>query len=450
MRLSHCLLCIVLFFSFGWAQDPEILYLTWKGDPATTMTVMWHTTDGNGPTVVYYTQVNSKIGFSLPLHPHLSSPLHRPYSLNRPCFEDRKSGAQALVKLPIFESTYVYQPPEEAQWQKQEGTSHRLQNSSVTVHQVELSNLVPDTDYSFRLEDGDIHRLRTMPDGLTRPIRAVVGGDAYFSEELYRKMNREVASRDPDFVILAGDIAYTEGLSCALRTRYWKINRWEEFFTYWSKDMVTKEGRLIPIVPVLGNHDVKEGFDDPYKKEVLFYQFFVFPKPEIPYRVFQIGSDLCFFLLDSCHTYPIGGLQTEWLKKALNKHQNALYRIPVYHIAAYPSENSYTHRGSKDIRKFWVPLFEKYGVKISMEHDNHDFKRTYPIWQGRVDPKGILYLGDGAWGVFPEKPRRHWYLAKALRTNCYWLLTINQSKLLAEAFDNEGELIDQVEISPGK
>lgn len=396
MRISRWLLLVFLWCSICWAQDPEILYLTWKGDPTTTMTVMWHTTTGNGPSVVYY------------------------------------------------------QHPNESQWQKQEGTSHRLNNSSVTIHQVELTQLEPDTEYVFRLENGEIHRLRTLPDGLTRPVKAAIGGDAYFYKNLFQKMNKEVASRDPDFAIIAGDIAYTEGLRRALRSRYWKINRWEEFFTYWTQDMKTKEGRLIPILGVLGNHDLKEGFDDPYKKEVFYYEFFAFPKKEIPYWVLPVGRELCFYLLDSGHTYPIGGAQAEWLKGALKKHQDAIYRIPVYHIAAYPSENAYTHRSSKDIRKFWVPLFEKYGVKVSMEHDNHTFKRTFPLWQGEINPNGILYLGDGAWGVAPEKPRDYWYLAKTLQTNNYWLLTIDREKIHAQAFDNDGKLIDQIDIIPEK
>lgn len=388
---------IVLFFAIGsrsWGQDPEILYLTWKGDPSTTMTVLWHTSDGSEQSVV------------------------------------------------------EYQAPGEEEWRRQEGSSYQLHSSSVAVHKVELQNLQPDTVYVFRVEGGEIHKLKTMPLNLDRPIRAAVGGDAYFSRELNHKMNREVASRDPDFVILAGDVAYTEGLRCALKTRYWKINRWEEFFLAWSQDMVTKDGRLIPILPVLGNHDVREGFDDPYKKEVFYYTFFCFPQAEIPYWLFKIGSQLCFYLLDSGHSYPVGGAQTEWLKESFEANQGALYQIPVYHIAAYPSETSYSHRGAKDIRKFWIPLFEKYGVKISMEHDNHTFKRTFPIFQGRVDARGILYLGDGAWGVPPSKPHRHWYLAKAVQTNCYWLLTIGTDQLLADAFDNEGKLIDQVVISP--
>ena len=162
----------------------------------------------------------------------------------------------------------------------------------------------------------------------------------------------------------------------------------------------------------------------------------------------EFGRDLCFYLLDTGHTYPVGGVQTEWLEKKLKANQDFRYHIPVYHIAAYPTETSYTHRGSKDVRKFWVPLFEQYGVKISMEHDNHTFKTTYPLWKGMIDPKGVTYLGDGSWGVPPLKPRKHWYIKKSLQTNCYWLLTIDRNQCEAVAYDIEGKELDKVMVAP--
>lgn len=387
---------LLFFFSLvtlAWAQEPEILYLSWKGDPATTMTVLWQSEVGNGPTTVFY-------------------------------------------KLP-----------EENQWKSSEGTVEQIDRTNVTVHHVELTDLKPDSTYLFRFDGEPIHQFKTMPDGLTRPLNIVIGGDAYFSRELNSKMNREVASRDPDFVILAGDVAYTEGLRVALRSRAWKINRWQEFFKMWSDQMVTKEGRLIPIMPVIGNHDVREGFDNPQKMGVLFYQFFVFKEKGVPFRTMKIGNDLIFYLLDSGHTFPVAGRQCEWLEQELVAGQEAKYRIPVYHIPAYPSETKHTHRSSMDIRKHWVPLFEKYGVKASMEHDCHTFKRTFPLKNGMVDLNGVYYLGDGAWGVFPDKPLRRWYLAKALQINNYWQLHVDPEKIDYTARDNEGNKIDQLRLS---
>lgn len=386
----------LFLFTYGWTQDPNAIYLTWKGDPSTTMTIMWLTTTG-----------------------------------------DQSS------------QTVYYQHPHEDDWTRQKGVANPLKQSNITIHYAEIENLEPDTEYFFRVNDGEIHRFRTLPlDLSSRPMKVAIGGDAYFSKELFHKMNLEVASQEPDFVILAGDIVYAEGLRCALRPYSWKVNRWETFFEIWSKDMVTKDGRLIPIVPVIGNHDVKEGFDNPHKIEVFFYEFFVFPVKGVPFQTLEFGSDLCFYLLDSGHTYPIGGMQTEWLKRKLKQNQHTSYNIPVYHIGAYPSETSYTHRGSKDIRKFWVPLFEQYGVKIAMEHDNHTFKKTYPIWKGTIDPKGIYYLGDGSWGVPPLKPRKHWYLEKAQQTNCYWLLELEKDQCRAIAYENDGHLLDEMTIFP--
>ena len=86
-------------------------------------------------------------------------------------------------------------------------------------------------------------------------------------------------------------------------------------------------------------------------------------------------------------------------------------------------------------------------MQISMEHDNHTFKRTYPILKGEVNEKGIYYLGDGAWGVPARKPHKHWYLAKALRSNCYWHLSILPDRIEAKAYDGEGNLLDEVLIS---
>lgn len=376
----------------AWAQEPEILYLSWQGDPATTMTVLWHAIEGSGPNEVWY------------------------------------------------------QLPEEGVWKKASGIGEAIERSPVTVYRAQLEELKPDSTYLFRFEGGQIHKFRTLPDGLTRPLDVVIGGDAYFSRELNTKMNREVASRDPDFVILAGDIAYTEGLRRALRSHLWKVNRWQEFFKMWSDEMVTSEGRLIPIMPVIGNHDVKERFDNPFQQGVLFYQFFVFKEKGVPFRTMEIGRDLVFYLLDSGHSFPVAGRQSEWLKEALIAGRGARYRIPVYHIPAYPSETAHTHRGSMDIRKHWAPLFEKHGVKVSMEHDCHTFKRTFPIKKGMVDPTGIYYLGDGAWGVHPDKPQRRWYLAKALSINHYWQLTIDRERIDFTARDNEGNVIDTLRL----
>jgi len=44
------------------------------------------------------------------------------------------------------------------------------------------------------------------------------------------------------------------------------------------------------------------------------------------------------------------------------------------------------------------------------------------------------------------KPHRHWYLEKALQTNCYWLLTASPSECQFQAYNLKGQLIDEIKI----
>lgn len=51
-------------------------------------------------------------------------------------------------------------------------------------------------------------------------------------------------------------------------------------------------------------------------------------------------------------------------------------------------------------RTHWVPLFEQYKFVAAMEHHTHHLKYTFPILAGqRNDTDGIVYIGDGCWGV---------------------------------------------------
>jgi hypothetical protein len=277
-----------------------------------------------------------------------------------------------------------------------------------------------------------------------------VGGDALFSRELFEQMNLVIAKSDPDFVVVGGDIAYTEGLKTAVKPDCWRIARWQEFLEIWTAQMVSPDGRTLPMVPVIGNHDVLERYSNPFREAVFFYQLFAFPNFGIPYRLMQIGKDVAFILLDSGHTFPVGGGQAEWLEETLMDIEKVPYKVPVYHIAAYPSVYSKDSASSEQIRKFWVPLFEQYGVRISMENDNHAFKRSYPMLRGKIHEDGVTYLGDGSWGTTPRQPKRRPYLAKAAKIDCYWKLVFSKEECRSTAYNIEGEEIDEVVFNPGE
>ncbi len=49
-------------------------------------------------------------------------------------------------------------------------------------------------------------------------------------------------------------------------------------------------------------------------------------------------------------------------------------------------------------RALWSPLFDRYRVPCVCEHHDHTFKRSKPLLDGMVNPRGVIYLGDGSWG----------------------------------------------------
>lgn len=392
-------LSVVFFKTYEHAQVPSALYLTWLHDPTHTMTVQWHNEDGEN-TQVYYQKEGKTTWLA-------------------------KSGATNKLN----QGTFLW--------------------GTLFVHSVELTDLEPDTVYVFRLGLHDkLYRFRTMPDDTSgRPVHFVVGGDVY-QDDIFRfkKMNDQVAKLDPDFVVIGGDIAYTRGHNAFLKGRYFEIKRWQTFFKAWKNQMVTSDGRLIPMVVVIGNHDLESSHPDPRVKPVLFYEFFAMPEPFVAYRTLDYGNYLSLFLLDTGHTYPISGNQTRWLQGALAESQLP-HKMAVYHVSAYPSVYDFNKGNRKLIRKHWVPLFEQYGVKTAFEHHDHAFKRTYRIKEGKVDPDGVLYLGDGAWAIDVRQPRKAesaWYLAKTQAINFVYFVSLQQSTQVVQAIDNKGNIFDQV------
>jgi len=368
------------------AEEFDILYLTCVQDPAHAMTVQWNTGRGNVDTVVYY----QKVG--------------------------------------------------EAWWRPAIGAFKEVDGFAVWVHTVGLVGLEAGTDYLFKIGKGeDVYRFQTVPEDLVRKVRIAVGGDAYYGKGLaFRKMNQEIAAQDPDFVVLGGDIAYAIGRWRMTGRRKYELKRWQEFLRAWKEDMKTLEGKLIPLVVVIGNHDVPSGQVNPKKEPVMFYEMFSFPEKDMCYRALDVGSYLSLMLLDTDHTYPVEGKQTDWLKGALEERENRPYKMAVYHVAAYPAFYPFKGNISVKVRKNWVPLFEEYGVPVVFEHHNHCYKRTFRLKGGKVDEEGIWYLGDGSWGVPPRKPKSNWYLEKTEEIDAYYLVTLDKDKMVIEPRTSEG------------
>jgi acid phosphatase type 7 len=288
-----------------------------------------------------------------------------------------------------------------------------------------------------------------MPTAMDRPIRFVTGGDMMHTREMVDAMNRRAAAADPDFALLGGDLAYADGV---------KASRWFDWLQSWMRHCVTSDGRLIPMVVAIGNHEVRGGYngqipdDAPY-----FYSLFSLPDDR-SYYAMDFGDYLTLVVLDSQHTQPIDGPQAEWLGQALRERAGQTFLFACYHYPAYGTTKSppdglpIDSPRSISIREHWVPHFERYGMSAVFENDHHNYKRTHRIRQHeRDDDNGILYLGDGAWGVGTRTVPPldvAWWLAQAEpRRHLFTVELRSDGTATIEAVDAEGEVFDHVELT---
>jgi hypothetical protein len=398
---------------------PLALYLTWQRDPVTTMTVHWHTdwTEGFTDSVLEY----------------------------------RATPATGT-----------------AGWSRATGHAAQMPFTNRMVHTVEVTGLRGDTTYEFRLgrlsthepdgallftPHGPVQKFRTLPATLSRPVKFVSGGDIYggTSPDLMSTMCKTAAAQDPEFALLGGDIAYVNNEPKA-------ANRWFDFFRIWRETMVTKDGRMIPVVPAIGNHEVH---GDSYQirggapnrgvstdRALFFYTLFAFPgRPG--YNVVDVGDYLSLVALDSFHSNPVPGPQTDWLRVTLAKRRNVPFVVPFYHVPAYPAHRSFSGAISVAIRANWVPLFDEANVRFAFENHDHVYKVTKPLRAGEANPAGTRYLGDGAWAVNTRETTaldKAPYLERAHSKNHVFVVTLHPGRADFTAVDPKGEVFDRFSI----
>jgi len=192
---------------------------------------------------------------------------------------------------------------------------------------------------------------------------------------------------------------------------------WDFFFKPYE-ELNQKLGRLVPLMFAVGNHDV--GVDSLSGKEVRttpegpLYMVY-FPQHSRVENGTVIGGVPSLAERKSFHYHKLGklllvnldsglvshyvGEQDEWFKNVLDKHKN-FYKIADYHYPTYPVCPNFHSDGAAEYRlNLWNPLFDQYQFLTVFENHEHVFKKTHPMRDGQIDPKGTLYLGDGGWGT---------------------------------------------------
>lgn len=304
-------------------------------------------------------------------------------------------------------------------------------------HHVSLDDLEPATRYYITVEtDGETlgeYWFETAPDD-DRDVAVLMGGDSRVGDARVqddnrrRMMNRRMAillEDNPQIVALAHTADYTN-------RAYWS----QELF--WLNDhfetTTTSNGRLLPIIPSRGNHDLDVGFEEKFWNPERENDF---------YFTSRISADVALVILNT--EISRGGDQRVWLDETLRELRPQVRYITAYfHQPAWPSVRAFS--SGEGSRRAWVGLFEEHGVDLVGAGHDHALKRTAPIRNAAPDPEGIIYIGDGGLGVGNrEVATDRWYLragGMAMSIDNVHFIRYTREHIDVKAIGRDGETLD--------
>lgn len=308
----------------------------------------------------------------------------------------------------------------------------------VNFHTVNLEGLEPGTRYTYSAGSGAADgwtapaTFTTAPaPGDQRPYSFIYLGDPQHGFDTWGRMMTGALQQRPDtaFIIMTGDIV----------TRGRDRDDWDDFAHHTQGVFDAR-----PAVPAVGNHDYQGG------SPRLYLRHFALrangPKNIGPGLAYSFEySDALVVMLDS--NRDIEG-QVPWLEQQL-RDTRALWKFVAYHHPAY---NSRPGRTSTEIIRHWQPLFDKYHVDIAFQGHDHAYLRTYPIRANKrvASPKeGTIYLIANS-GAKHYAQAKHDYIEAGFTDASSWqIIDISpaQRTLRFRAYDDAGKLRDEFAIT---
>lgn len=336
-----------------------------------------------------------------------------------------------------------YRKTEDEIWKNARVKSRNFSDTRDHVYSVELNNLIPDSRYLFQIIKSGVvtgsWHFKTAPLNIEKRVTFVTGGDMFHTRDLLDPMNMRAGTEDPLFALLGGDLAYANGID---------KQKWIEWVDSWNKFARSTAGDLIPMIAVIGNHEVRGASyrptNAPPPSEAPFFYSLFHGLNDRSNHVVKFENYLTIVTLDSGHTQNVAD-QVDWLDKTLKEASSKAATFVCYHRPAYGTG---VKEDAVDIQRLWSPLFEKYSVLAAFENDHHVYKRTYPLTKGQRDDRaGVVYLGDGAWGtrtrqISPDWKQQRPHLAHAEATNHLIKVTVTANQISYEAIKANGTAID--------
>ena len=312
-------------------------------------------------------------------------------------------------------------------------------------HEALVSGLADGTSYTYQLFAGDTpvtdgrDQFRTAPSTGTGSVRFIVFGDSGTGSIEQRAVAARIDADGADLVLHAGDIAYGNGGGTGDAS----------YATYqsWFFDIYGSWLRRRPFFPSPGNHDTRASNN---WGEAYLNLFSLpadaglgpFSDHAERYYSFDYGP-VHFIALDTERAFQDASrraAQLTWLASDLQRAAGQPWKVAFYHRSPFSAGGE--HGSDLAVREAFAPLFERYGVQLSLTAHEHTFERSVPWRVGTAPAQAVTYVVAGGGGG-PLYPSGHdaWTAASASEHH-YVRVTVNGCFATIEAIRASGSILD--------
>lgn len=294
------------------------------------------------------------------------------------------------------------------------------EGKTVYIHQASITGLKPGKTYKYRItapeKEKKEHTLKTIPANLNK-FHFVVYGDTRTHPDRHRRVVEQIIKTEPLFVVVSGDLVSSGS----------KYEQWDSQFFGPIKGL----GESTPIYAIQGNHDLS--------KQKYFERLFV-PKGENNNYDFEIGP-LYYYCLDNFATNASEGLDilAKKIKASDSTWKFASYHIPSLNVGGHSSSWGYPNA---------LPVISKAGTDFVITGHSHIYERFFPVSpQTGSEGSYVTHITSGGGGAPNYKLTQSDILAKAARCLHFCLFEIDGNKLSMKVIDDNGVIVDHLEIS---
>lgn len=300
------------------------------------------------------------------------------------------------------------------------GRPEQLQNESMWVYELTLTQLSANTTYHYQVTSGSStsqdFTFKTAGSG--NRFKFAVFGDIQRRRN-HSEIAQNIVADEAEIIVSVGDLpAHGD-----------ELEDWQMHFFHQANAYLP----IIPFYATIGNHDLMSN-GLPY-----YQQIFSLPTNGEQERYYHFDyKNAKYIIIDSFYDFSEGSMQYNWLENVLQQNSQQ-WTFVFFHKPAYSSGPD--EKIDHNAQRYLVPLFEKYNVDIVFSGHSHNYERSLK--------DGVYYIvtGGGGASLKPVNETDNPFQIYAEATHHHILIEINGNHLEFGAIAPDRRQVDSFSLN---